>query len=271
MNPIVQWINDVIYIGLEKFGRYYSVYRALVANNEDPSGLHKLQLLIPGIANNKMDKWVPPVNVFYGINWGMQCIPPIGSTVWVQFEKGDPNHPLWMHGYPGKDDIKATPPRLKSVNNFWFQTPQGTIIELNDDLGTFLIQDAWGNIIQSSKKGISMMTVSKGVIYQGSIDKADQPATLGDSAQDILTRHNDELKGLNDNVNSLANQLKTSFKTISLAAGPIPAAIALLNEAIDINSKAGAVKDACDTRNNTMDLIKKDIPKIKSGSVRLDK
>lgn len=267
MNPVVEFLKDIIYVGLEKFGRYYSTYRAFVADNDDPQKLQKLKLIIPGIQSNASDKWVPPCNVFYGINWGSQCIPPKGSTVWVEFEKGDPNYPIWRHGYPGKDDIEAAPPRLTSVNNFWFMTPQGSIIEMNDDLGTITITDARGSIVQTSKKGISMKPADGMQIFQGDIDKADNPATLGNPAEDILNRHNDQLTDLNASVKNLSSQFQSSFGAMAIAVSPILAAGVLLIEAPKVVKTATKEVSNATTRDNTINGIKKDIPKIKSNTV----
>src|SRR6478609_6207207 len=125
MNPVVKWIYDVMYVGLEKFGRYYSNYRAFVHDNEDPENLHRLQLIIPGIAPNPSDYWAWPKNVYFGKNHGSQCIPQKGEIVWVSFELEDPHRPIWAHGHPGTNDWEKIDKRFKSVKNFWFMTPGG--------------------------------------------------------------------------------------------------------------------------------------------------
>jgi len=41
---------------------------------------------------------------------GLIAIPPVGSSVWVMFEQGDPNHPVWMGTWYGaKDAIVELP------------------------------------------------------------------------------------------------------------------------------------------------------------------
>ena len=36
-----------------------------------------------------------------GINTGVFTVPQIGSGVWVEFEQGDPDRPIWVGGYWG--------------------------------------------------------------------------------------------------------------------------------------------------------------------------
>ena len=36
-----------------------------------------------------------------GINMGVFTVPPIGSGVWIEFERGDPDYPIWVGGYWG--------------------------------------------------------------------------------------------------------------------------------------------------------------------------
>ena len=36
-----------------------------------------------------------------GINTGVFTVPPIGAGVWIEFEQGDPDYPIWVGGYWG--------------------------------------------------------------------------------------------------------------------------------------------------------------------------
>lgn len=116
--------------GLEKINRYYSSYRAFVIDNDDPDKMGRLILRIPDVTGIDIhQKWAWPKGQFAGSNYGQQIIPPIGSLVWVSFEFGDAQKPLWEHGYFGKGE---KPENLKDIKNFWFKTPEGHLIELDD-------------------------------------------------------------------------------------------------------------------------------------------
>ena len=36
-----------------------------------------------------------------GINTGVFTVPQIGAGVWIEFEQGDPDYPIWVGGYWG--------------------------------------------------------------------------------------------------------------------------------------------------------------------------
>ena len=130
MNKVIQLILDIVTYGLERVGRYYSCYRAFVIDNEDPEGLSRLILRIPDLTGIDIhNKWAWPRNVFSGKDYGSQCIPEKNTMVWVEFENGDPQKPVWSHGYHGKNEKPTT---LKDIKNFWFKTPGGHLLELDD-------------------------------------------------------------------------------------------------------------------------------------------
>ncbi len=64
------------------------LYRASVLDNDDPTGTHRLQVLIPTVSDRTP-------------SWATACVPgtdvhtpDIGDTVWVMFEGGDIHLPV---------------------------------------------------------------------------------------------------------------------------------------------------------------------------------
>lgn len=136
IKPVMDILNSLFREGFEKFGRYYSSYRGYVVDNNDPDKLSRLKLVIPQITGKEsMEYWVWPKNHFSGKDYGSQVIPQKGDMVWVEFEMGNPRAPIWQHGHFGfSSDGKTNekPANLQDVKNFWFKTPGGHTIELDD-------------------------------------------------------------------------------------------------------------------------------------------
>lgn len=116
--------------GVEAIGRFYSKYRGVVVNNEDPNGLQRIEVIIPNI-HNGLKVWAWPVNQQGGINYGLKYFTPLlGEVVWVEFEKGNPLKALWsFHGWA----IDEVPDELKSNSVAGFISPNGNKIILDDD------------------------------------------------------------------------------------------------------------------------------------------
>jgi len=75
-------------------GRYFGKYRGLVKDNKDPLKMGRLQVTVPavpGMATN----WALPCAPYAGDQVGFYTMPPVGALVWVEFEGGDPSHPIW--------------------------------------------------------------------------------------------------------------------------------------------------------------------------------
>jgi hypothetical protein len=65
-----------------------------VINDEDPAGLRRMQVVVPGVLQEPL--------------WALPCIPPgvdaspaVGDVVWVTFEQGDLDSPVWLAVLPG--------------------------------------------------------------------------------------------------------------------------------------------------------------------------
>lgn len=66
------------------------IYRALVAGNSDPQGRRRLLVTAPAILGIE-PRWAEAC-----LPCRARAVPAIGSTVWLQFEGGDPGLPVWV-------------------------------------------------------------------------------------------------------------------------------------------------------------------------------
>ena len=81
--------------------RYYGKYRGTVINAVDPEGRARLQALVPDVLGTQATTWAMPAVPFAGPGAGFVVVPPAGSGVWVEFEQGDPDFPIWTGGWWG--------------------------------------------------------------------------------------------------------------------------------------------------------------------------
>ncbi len=72
---------------------FYGKYRGVVADNADPQGRGRLRLTVPDVLGAGVSLWaeacLPPLA---GL---APAMPEIGAMLWVEFEAGDPDRPIW--------------------------------------------------------------------------------------------------------------------------------------------------------------------------------
>jgi uncharacterized protein involved in type VI secretion and phage assembly len=80
--------------------RYYGKYRGAVVANIDLEQIGRIQVTVPDVFGDEPSpNWAMPCVPACGAQAGFFIVPPIGSQVWVEFEQGDPNYPIWTGGF----------------------------------------------------------------------------------------------------------------------------------------------------------------------------
>lgn len=89
-------------------GPFLGKFRGTVDSNVDPSGLARLSVTVPEVlAAEKV--WAMPCVPYAGKDVGFFALPPKGASVWIEFENGDPNYPIWVGCFWQKGEVPAKP------------------------------------------------------------------------------------------------------------------------------------------------------------------
>ena len=75
--------------------RYYGKYRGMVVSNIDPMQQGRLQVQVSDVLGLNVLNWALPCLPFAGRQMGWWALPQIGAGVWVEFEQGNPDYPIW--------------------------------------------------------------------------------------------------------------------------------------------------------------------------------
>jgi uncharacterized protein involved in type VI secretion and phage assembly len=75
--------------------KYYGKYRGTVINNIDPMQIGRIQVLVSDVSAALPTSWALPCAPVGGMQMGFVTVPPPGAGVWVEFEQGDPDYPIW--------------------------------------------------------------------------------------------------------------------------------------------------------------------------------
>jgi hypothetical protein len=144
--------------------KYFGKYRGMVLNNIDPMQMGRLMIQVPDISGLLPSSWATPCFPVTGKQMGVWVLPVIGSGVWVEFEQGDPDYPIWVGCFPGS---AADVPALALAGNpvspsIVLQTSLQNTVMISDmagPAGGILLKTMTGAMISINDVGI---TISNG-------------------------------------------------------------------------------------------------------------
>ncbi len=144
--------------------KYYGKYRGLVIDNIDLEQIGRIMVQVPDVLGETPSSWAMPCVPAAGIQSGCFIVPPIGSQVWIEFEQGDPDYPIWTGGFWGiVGDVPAlatAPPAIPPGQNIVLQTTGQNMLMVSDAPPS----PATGGIVLKSISG-AMIVVNETGIY----------------------------------------------------------------------------------------------------------
>jgi len=104
--------------------KYFGKYRGTVINNLDLENRGRIQAIVPDVQGLVPMNYALPCLHAAGKGSGTFIVPELGSSVWIEFEQGDPEFPIWTGCFWATTlelpemGIASTPP----AHNMVFQT-----------------------------------------------------------------------------------------------------------------------------------------------------
>ncbi len=142
--------------------RFFGKYRGTVVNPVDPMQLGRIQALVPDVLGLIPSSWAMPCFPVTGKQYGAVSLPQVGTGVWMEFEGGDPDMPIWAGCWYG---IAAEMPAAAlmvppGVPGFVWQTTLQNSLMISDvpgPTGGIMIKTVTGAMISVSEIGITIM------------------------------------------------------------------------------------------------------------------
>ncbi|HEY0395148.1 MAG TPA: phage baseplate assembly protein V [Candidatus Elarobacter sp.] len=142
--------------------RFYGIYRGTVVNNIDPMQEARIMVICPDVGGITPSTWAKACVPLAGKQMGTYMVPQIGSGVWLQFEAGDPDYPVWTGGWWGSTaEIPALAlAGIPADPNIVIQTTLQNAIVLSD------LPGPTGGIMLKSTTGASIIVNDTGIYIQ---------------------------------------------------------------------------------------------------------
>jgi hypothetical protein len=144
--------------------QFFGKYRGTVVNNIDPEQRGRIQAIVPATGTLVPTSWAMPCVPIAGKEQGIFVVPQMGAGVWMEFEGGDLDRPIWTGGYWGialeVPKLALAPPAIPPGQNIVVQTTGQNMLLLSDSAPT----PVTGGIVLKSTTG-AMIVVNDSGIY----------------------------------------------------------------------------------------------------------
>jgi len=137
---------------------FYGKYRGTVSDINDPLMIGRIKAKVPDVMGDQESGWAMPCAPFGGNNAGFFALPLVGAGVWIEFEHGDPDYPIWSGCWWGS--VAEMPPLLLAppYKKMMIITGGGNTILLDDTpgIGGITLETFGGQKIVMNSIGIEI-------------------------------------------------------------------------------------------------------------------
>jgi hypothetical protein len=244
--------------------RFYGKYRGFVKKNQDPENLGRLMVTVPSVLGDKVALWAFPCVPYGGMpNQGFLFIPENNAGVWIEFEEGDPEFPIWVGTFWSKPNGKSevtkpngpdgtekgdvqSPPSSKII-----KTQKGHTLQMEDKDGDemiLLVEGKNKHVVTLNKDGIKItdgLNKNEIILEQNGITisaKDNNNQIIMESSGITLKKDSHEIKieGSGVTINSTAIKIGSSSSTEPLVLGnELKTAVAQLVAALNSHQHTG--------------------------------
>jgi len=116
----------------------FGKYRGKVVDNNDPDKRGSVRVVVPAVMGEKQ-LWALPCVPYAGPDVGFFAIPPVDASVWVEFENGKRDRPIWTGCFWAAGEI----PAADGTPDIAFFRTKGATIRIEES-GTLEIETAGG-------------------------------------------------------------------------------------------------------------------------------
>lgn len=218
--------------------KYFGKYRGKIVVNKDPLNLGRVQVRVPAVYGEGVHSWAMPCSPYAGKDIGFFAIPSVGSNIWVEFEAGDPDYPIWSGCFWGEDELPADAKVEDPDKVQVFRTPYGitlTLSNLGDNKGLTLTVET-----PTVERKLKLVFNADGIELN---NKDETTIKIKADVIELKNRANSTITIAENNIESKQTSVKTNItaSTIDLICDPATVKLATVS-GIELNNLPANVK-----------------------------
>lgn len=138
--------------------KFFGKYRGVVSDIQDPLQIGRIRARVPDVMGTAESGWAMPCFPFGGAGMGFFALPKVNAGVWIEFEHGDPDYPIWVGAWYGS--VSDVPPALLAppYKKVLIKTEGGSSVTLDDTpgVGGITLETSGGQTIKILGTGIEI-------------------------------------------------------------------------------------------------------------------
>lgn len=158
--------------------QFFGKYRGVVTNNKDDENRGRIRARVKDVFGDKESPWALPCVPYAGPGVGLFLIPPKEAFVWIEFEHGNPDYPVWSGCFwaPGEVPVSNAIPEKKV---------------LRTDIATITVDDTRGagGITIETNEGMKISINTSGIEIDdgkgGTVKLSGPKVSINDTALEV--------------------------------------------------------------------------------------
>lgn len=171
---------------------FFGKYRGKVEQNADPENQARLLVSCPAVMGTAKN-WAMPSVPYAGKNVGFFAMPPVGANVWVEFEAGNIDYPIWSGCFWGKGDLPAR--AATPMTKFWETEYTSLVLDDRQRKGGITLSVGSPAVsvpirISAADDGVTISLASvKLQLRKNGIDISLPPGSIGMTSNGVVLKH----------------------------------------------------------------------------------
>jgi len=227
-NSFTYFIESLRLFGLELFGKFYSIYRGIVVDNNDPEQKGRVLIKIPEIGEKPIPTWAEAKFYLQSGSKGTFIPPNIDDIVWVSFRNGDIRYPIYEGGYLTEQVDKTF--QINYPNRRGIKTQAGHTIIIDDMEGdeaiiikhkdnSYFMFDKDGGIVFGTSDGnyVSLSKVDGGIQIR---NKDGNSVFIGSGGIQVIDK-NGNYVNVNGTIDLVSSQFVNIVSNLNVMASTV--------------------------------------------------